>query len=131
MFYDNTRLLFSAFWRLTHIWCRIASRYGSVYKAKWRGTEVAVKGMSSEVVTKEMQRQFADEVRPLSPLLPFSIVRLICGWCHDTRPGAHDDGVAASQRGAVHGGVHKATQDVHRHGAHVSRLSLRGTLYLL
>ncbi len=38
-------------------------RYGSVYKAKWRGTEVAVKVMSSEVVTKEMQRQFADEVR--------------------------------------------------------------------
>jgi hypothetical protein len=34
-----------------------------VYKAKWRGTEVAVKVMSSEVVTKEMQRQFADEVR--------------------------------------------------------------------
>ena len=36
-----------------------------MYKAKWRGTEVAVKVMSSEVVTKEMQRQFADEVRPL------------------------------------------------------------------
>ena len=34
-----------------------------MYKAKWRGTEVAVKVMSSEVVTKEMQRQFADEVR--------------------------------------------------------------------
>jgi hypothetical protein len=28
---------------------------------------VAVKVMSSEVVTKEMQRQFADEVRPLFP----------------------------------------------------------------
>jgi hypothetical protein len=104
------------------------SRYGSVYKAKWRGTEVAVKVMSSEVVTKEMQRQFADEVRPLPPTSATLHCRLIGGWCNDTRPGAHDDGVAASERGAVHGGVHKATQDVHRHGAHVSRLSLRGTL---
>ncbi len=47
----------------THTYGAVLRRYGSVYKAKWRGTEVAVKVMSSEVVTKEMQRQFADEVR--------------------------------------------------------------------
>jgi hypothetical protein len=40
--------------------------YGEVYRAKWRGTEVAVKLMVAKdgQITKEMQRNFADEVRP-------------------------------------------------------------------
>lgn len=39
--------------------------YGEVYRAKWRGTEVAVKMMSAKgtLLTKDMQRNFAEEVR--------------------------------------------------------------------
>ncbi len=37
--------------------------YGEVYKAKWRGTEVAVKMVAAESqVSKEMQKNFAEEV---------------------------------------------------------------------
>ncbi len=36
--------------------------YGEVYKATWKGTEVAVKVMASEKVTKEMEKGFKDEV---------------------------------------------------------------------
>lgn len=36
--------------------------YGEVYKAKWRGTDVAVKMMASELVSKDMQKSFQDEV---------------------------------------------------------------------
>jgi hypothetical protein len=37
--------------------------HGEVFKAKWRGTEVAVKMLAGNVtVTKEMQRCFTDEV---------------------------------------------------------------------
>ncbi len=39
-----------------------AGGYGEVYRAMWKGTDVAVKMMTSEVVTKEMQRNFIDEV---------------------------------------------------------------------
>ena len=40
-----------------------AGGYGEVYKARWRGTEVAVKRMISKNVTKDMQRNFIEEVR--------------------------------------------------------------------
>ncbi len=40
-----------------------AGGYGEVYRAMWKGTEVAVKMMTSEVITKEMQRNFVEEVR--------------------------------------------------------------------
>ncbi len=36
--------------------------YGEVYRAVWKGTDVAVKKMTSEAVTKDMQRNFIDEV---------------------------------------------------------------------
>ncbi len=39
-----------------------AGGYGEVYRAMWKGTDVAVKMMTSEVVTKDMQRDFAEEV---------------------------------------------------------------------
>ncbi len=35
--------------------------YGEVYHAVWKGTDVAVKLISSAVVTKEMQNNFVDE----------------------------------------------------------------------
>ncbi len=43
-----------------------AGGYGEVYRAMWKGTDVAVKMMTSEVVTKEMQRNFIDEVLKLA-----------------------------------------------------------------
>ncbi len=43
-----------------------AGGYGEVYRAMWKGTEVAVKMMTSEVITKEMQRNFVEEVRQLT-----------------------------------------------------------------
>lgn len=36
--------------------------YGTVYRAKWRGTEVAVKMVPSDKVTREMERSFKEEV---------------------------------------------------------------------
>lgn len=44
--------------------------YGAVYKAKWRGTEVAVKMVPSEKVTGEMERNFKEEVRSVSSRAP-------------------------------------------------------------
>jgi hypothetical protein len=40
-----------------------AGGYGQVHKAMWKGTEVAVKMMASEKVTKDMEKSFKDEVR--------------------------------------------------------------------
>ncbi len=40
-----------------------AGGYGEVYRAMWKGTDVAVKMMTSEVVTKEMQKGFVEEVQ--------------------------------------------------------------------
>jgi serine/threonine protein kinase len=38
--------------------------YGEVYRAKWRGTDVAVKLVAANTqITKDMQRNFAEEVR--------------------------------------------------------------------
>jgi serine/threonine protein kinase len=43
--------------------------YGEVYRAKWRGTEVAVKLVAPGMaVTKEMQKNFADEVYVMTTL---------------------------------------------------------------
>ena len=44
--------------------------YGEVFRAKWRGTEVAVKMMSARdsLLTKDMQRNFAEEVRVMTAL---------------------------------------------------------------
>ncbi len=46
--------------------------YGEVYKATWKGTEVAVKVMASEKTTKEMEKDFKDEV-DLFPTLSLSL----------------------------------------------------------
>ncbi len=43
-----------------------AGGYGEVYRAVWKGTDVAVKMITSEVSTKEMQRDFVAEVRTKS-----------------------------------------------------------------
>ncbi len=40
-----------------------AGGYGEVYHAMWKGTEVAVKMIASEVITKEMRKNFVDEVQ--------------------------------------------------------------------
>jgi hypothetical protein len=40
--------------------------FGEVYRATWKGTEVAVKVMLAERVTKDMARRFKDEVLPKS-----------------------------------------------------------------
>lgn len=40
-----------------------AGGYGEVHKATWKGTEVAVKVMASEKITKDMEKSFKDEVR--------------------------------------------------------------------
>jgi hypothetical protein len=47
-----------------------AGGYGEVFRAKWRGTEVAVKMMSARdsLLTKDMQRNFAEEVRVMTAL---------------------------------------------------------------
>jgi serine/threonine protein kinase len=46
-----------------------AGGYGEVFKAKWRGTEVAVKMVASTTqVTKEMQKFFADEIHVMTTL---------------------------------------------------------------
>jgi hypothetical protein len=42
--------------------------FGSVYRATWKGSEVAVKVMISERVTKEMEKSFKDEVRVMTAL---------------------------------------------------------------
>jgi preprotein translocase subunit YajC len=38
--------------------------FGKVHKALWKGTEVAVKIMASETVSRDMERNFKDEVPP-------------------------------------------------------------------
>jgi hypothetical protein len=49
--------------------------YGEVFRAKWRGTEVAVKMMVARdgLITKDMQRNFAEEVRSLPPGPPTQV----------------------------------------------------------
>lgn len=43
--------------------------YGEVFKAKWRGTEVAVKMVASNTqVSKEMQKSFTDEIHVMTTL---------------------------------------------------------------
>ncbi len=42
--------------------------YGEVHKALWKGTEVAVKVIASEKITKDMEKSFQDEVRVMTSL---------------------------------------------------------------
>jgi preprotein translocase subunit YajC len=85
-----------------------AGGYGTVYRAKWRGTEVAVKMMPGEQVTREMERNFKEEVPvPIRQSMPLRFISKLCRNDYYNRQiaGAGDDGVAAPQRGAVHGGL--------------------------
>jgi preprotein translocase subunit YajC len=42
--------------------------FGSVHRATWKGTEVAVKMLTSDKITKDMEKSFKDEVTKLIPL---------------------------------------------------------------
>ncbi|AVK75014.1 serine-threonine kinase [Pandoravirus quercus] len=42
--------------------------YGEVRRAVWKGTDVAVKSMSADKVTREMERNFCEEVRVMTSL---------------------------------------------------------------
>jgi serine/threonine protein kinase len=42
--------------------------FGEVYRATWKGTEVAVKVMASDRISKEMEKSFKDEVRVMTSL---------------------------------------------------------------
>ncbi|AGO85889.2 Serine/threonine protein kinase [Pandoravirus salinus] len=42
--------------------------YGEVRRAVWKGTDVAVKSMSADRVTREMERNFCEEVRVMTSL---------------------------------------------------------------
>jgi hypothetical protein len=45
-----------------------AGGYGEVHKAMWKGTEVAVKMMISETGSRELERNFKEEVRVMTAL---------------------------------------------------------------
>ncbi len=91
--------------------------YGEVYKAVWKGTDVAVKMMNSEQITKEMQRSFQEEVNSLTEMeLRIASLTQPCS-------GSSDDSVEASQRCLIHGSFHTPSSDVHCHGIHGLRLS--------
>ncbi len=38
--------------------------YGEVYRALWKGTEVAVKVMPADRITRDMEKSFKEEVHP-------------------------------------------------------------------
>lgn len=42
--------------------------FGQVHRAAWKGTEVAVKVMAADKITKDMERAFKDEVRVMTSL---------------------------------------------------------------
>jgi hypothetical protein len=42
--------------------------YGEVHRAVWKGTEVAVKVIASEKISKEMEKSFKDEVQVMTAL---------------------------------------------------------------
>jgi predicted Ser/Thr protein kinase len=48
--------------------------YGEVHKAVWKGTEVAVKVMASDRITKEMEKSFKDEVLTATPHHDYVII---------------------------------------------------------
>lgn len=61
--------------------------YGEVRRAVWKGTDVAVKSMSADKITREMERNFCEEVFPsclaIWPLLPrpLSLSLSLCVSC--------------------------------------------------
>ncbi|ELR24201.1 serine/threonine protein kinase [Acanthamoeba castellanii str. Neff] len=60
-----------------------AGGFGVIHKAVWKGTEVAVKVMASAKVTKDMKKDFHDEVRVMTSLRHPNVV-LFMAAC--TRP---------------------------------------------
>lgn len=70
-----------------------AGGYGVVYRAKWRGTEVAVKTITEKAITKEMERAFKEEVH----LRNFFVKKTRGPLCnHPTTSGAGYDNPAPS-----------------------------------
>ncbi len=103
--------------------------YGEVYKATWKGTEVAVKVMASEKATKEMEKGFKDEV-DLFPKLSLSLALIHTHQLlhqHSHSSGEGNDGAETSECGSVYGSFNQGSQDVHRYGVHGPRFSLRRT----
>jgi hypothetical protein len=53
-------------WEIRYDELEVGEHLGDVSRATWKGTEVAVKVMASDRVTKDMERSFQEEVRPAS-----------------------------------------------------------------
>jgi preprotein translocase subunit YajC len=100
--------------------------FGEVHRAMWKGTEVAVKMMTSANVTREMERSFKEEVMHITCSHTHACTHAQVSECSvwAWTPGESDDGAATSKRGALHGSIDQAAQDVHRHGVHDPRLPL-------
>jgi len=80
--------------------------FGSVYKAKWRGTEVAVKIMPSQHRSmKEMVKNFNDEV---SRFFHCSSVWFYSDLVRPYFLDSRNDGAATSKCGALHGSIDSA-----------------------
>jgi hypothetical protein len=58
----------------------VASSYGIVMKAKWRGTEVAVKTIAAQNITKDMERGFREEVQNRLPTVAHSAKPIMISW---------------------------------------------------
>jgi preprotein translocase subunit YajC len=54
--------------------------FGSVHRATWKGTEVAVKMLTSDKITKDLERSFKDEVSTPPP--PLRQLQLLLGCAH-------------------------------------------------
>jgi hypothetical protein len=120
-----------------------AGGFGEVYKAVWKGTEVAVKFVaarseSGSAHSRELERSFREEVptsnnspprTSLANHIPDTFL-IPCARAVGCAGACHDD-VEAPQCGVVHGGMHQAAQDVHRHGVHDSGLALQRTRSLV
>jgi hypothetical protein len=69
---------------------------GAVHRAAWKGTEVAVKVLASEKVTKDMERSFKDEVIPSTPSFPFVNIAQSAELRARQTSGPSDDSIATS-----------------------------------
>jgi hypothetical protein len=101
-----------------------AGGFGQVFKATWKGTEVAVKVVAADKISREMEKSFKDEVRLSLRLFSEKSLHSAHLFNRGLPPGEGNDGAATPQRGAVHGSVDQATQDVYCDGVHGPRIPL-------